>query len=422
MSSETTSPSPKRSVGKALRTERVTFKNAAGEELAARLELPPWNVGEGLPRAYCVFAHCFTCSKDIAAASHIARSLSRAGIAVLRFDFTGLGSSDGDFANTNFSSNVDDLVHAASFLEENYRAPSLLVGHSLGGAAVLAATRRIKSIEAVVTIGAPADPVHVKKNFGAKIDVIQKEGEADVQLAGRTFRIKQQFLDDIEEQTLGGALGDLEAALLVMHSPLDQTVPIGEAEKIYRAARGFKSFVSLGDADHLLTKSSDAEYAASLIGVWASRYVTLARDGDHDDEVPEPGDVIVEEIAPPYTNGVRMNQHQLTADEPKSYKGADLGPAPFELLLSGLGACTSMTLRMYADRKGWPLDRVSVKLHHERVPAEDDPKALTEHIERVVTLGGDLDADQRARLLEIADRCPVHQALENPKVITTREG
>ena len=422
MSPSNTAPKRKSSVGKAVRSERIAFKNAAGDELAARLELPPWNVGEGVPRAYCIFAHCFTCSKDILAASHVSRALSRAGFAVLRFDFTGLGNSDGDFANTNFSSNVDDLVHAANFLEENYSAPRLLVGHSLGGAAVLAATRRLKSVEAVATVGAPSDPAHVKKHFAAKLDGIKEEGGADVELGGRTFRIKQQFLDDLEAQNLGGELGELEAALLVMHSPTDDTVPISEAQKIYQAARGYRSFVSLGDANHLLSKPGDAEYVADMIGVWAKRYVTMAPDGHKGDVIPPHGDVIVEEIAPPFTNEVRTNKHQLTADEPKSVKGADLGPAPFELLLAGLGACTSMTLRMYADRKGWALKRVSVALHHERVAADDDPKAITEHFQRVITMDGDLDAEQRTRLLEIADRCPVHLALDNPKVNTTIEG
>ncbi|MFT5734749.1 MAG: putative redox protein [Planctomycetota bacterium] len=419
-SDESSAKKPSR--GKAVRTERITFQNAEGQQLAARLELPPWNVGEGVPRAFCIFAHCFTCSKDIPAASRISRALSRAGFGVLRFDFTGLGSSDGDFANTNFSSNVDDLVRAAGYLEEHHRAPALLVGHSLGGAAVLAATRRLASVEAVVSIGAPSDPGHVKRNFAANLDEIERVGEASVQLAGRTFKIKQQFLEDLDAQNLGGALGDLQAALLVMHSPLDETVPIEEAQKIYQAARGYRSFVSLGDADHLLSKVEDAEYVAAVIGAWATRYVTMQPDGNHDDVIPEVGDVIVEEIAPPYTNGVRTHRHGFTADEPAKIGGADLGPAPFELLLAGLGACTSMTLRMYADRKGWPLERVSVALHLEHVKSEDDPKDVTERFERVVTMDGDLDADQRKRLLEIADRCPVHRTLENPKVIVTREG
>jgi len=399
----------------------VTFENAEGETLAARLDLPPLAHNGGVPQAYCVFAHCFTCSKDIHAASRVARTLASRGFGVLRFDFTGLGSSDGDFANTNFTSNVDDLVRAAAFLAENHGAPQLLVGHSLGGTAVLAAARRIESVEAVVTIGAPSDPEHVASNFHASLDEIEEKGDAEVTLAGRSFRIKKQFLEDIREQNLGGAIGALDAALLVMHGPLDNTVSIDEAARIYKAARGFKSFVSLGDADHLLTRREDAEYAADLMTVWARKYVKLAAPTSSGGEpAPEPKAVRVEEVERPYTNRVRMNQHELVADEPAHLKGNDLGPAPFELLLSSLGACTSITLRMYADRKGWPVERVQVDLTHEREKT-DKPGVMFERFVREITIEGDLDDEQRARMIEIANRCPVPRALHGPKEVVTRE-
>jgi putative redox protein len=404
----------------AARSQKVTFPNAAGETLAARLDLPPLDENGGAPRAYAVLAHCFTCSKDIPAASRVARTLAGRGFGVLRFDFTGLGSSDGDFANTNFSSNVDDLVRAAEFLAEHHGPPQLLVGHSLGGAAVLAAARRVESVEAVVTIGAPSDPGHVAHHFEASLDEIEAKGEADVTLAGRHFRIKKQFLDDIEEQNLGGAIGALDAALLVMHAPLDDTVPISEARKIYEAARGYKSFVSLGDADHLLTKRVDAEYAADLITAWARKYVAMREADEAGDAPPAEKAVRVEEVERPYTNRVRTNRHELLADEPADVGGKDAGPAPFELLLASLGACTSMTVRMYADRKEWPLERLTVDLTHAREKT-DEPGVHLERFTRDIRIEGDLDDEQRARLIEIAERCPVHRALHNPKEIETRE-
>ncbi|MEM1447791.1 MAG: bifunctional alpha/beta hydrolase/OsmC family protein [Planctomycetota bacterium] len=405
------------------RSEKVTFENAGGETLAARLDLPPLEEGGGQPRAYCVFAHCFTCSKDIHAASRVARTLASRGFGVLRFDFTGLGSSDGDFANTNFSSNVEDLLRAADYLREHHGPVQLLVGHSLGGAAVLAAARRIDTVEAVATIGAPSDPGHVAHHFAASIDEIEARGEAEVTLAGRSFRIKKQFLDDIGEQTLGGAIGDLDAALLVMHAPLDDTVPISEARKIYEAARGFKSFVSLGDADHLLTKRADAEYAADLMTAWARKYVTFAeRPETPPSEVAPPavGDVRVEEVERPYTNVVRTHRHAFLADEPAEVGGNDRGASPFELLLSSLGACTTMTLRMYADRKRWPLENVRIDMSLEKEPT-DDPKHPLHRFTGDITIEGDLDATQRERLIEIAGRCPVHRAIAGPKEITMRE-
>ena len=404
-----------------VRTERVSFQGSSGV-LAARLDLPPLGVGGGVPRAYAVFAHCFTCSKDFPAASRISRALAERGYGVLRFDFTGLGGSDGDFANTNFSSNVEDLVLAAESLRERSggRGPCLLVGHSLGGAAVLVAAKVVEGVEAVVTIGAPSDPGHVVENFRASLDVIQREGQADVQLAGRTFTIKKQFLDDLEARE-GDGIGNLGAALLVMHSPTDETVPVSEARRIYDSARGYKSFVTLADAGHLLGRRQDAEYAADVIAAWASRYVDAKEPADaRDAERPERTGAIVREVARPYTNRVVFEEHELVADEPSTVGGADAGPSPFELLNAELGACTSMTLRMYADRKKWPVDDLQVRVTHERVKTDDDG-GLREEFDREIRIDGDLTEEQRERLIEIANRCPVHRALENPKEIRTRE-
>lgn len=403
------------------RTEKVTFEGSSGA-LAARLDLPPRSVGGGVPRAYAVFAHCFTCSKDFPAASRISRALAERGYGVLRFDFTGLGGSDGDFANTNFSSNVEDLVLAAEALAERSggAGPCLLVGHSLGGAAVLVAAKVIEGVEAVVTIGAPSDPGHVLENFRGSLDVIEREGQADVQLAGRTFTIKKQFLDDLGARESDG-VGNLGAALLVMHSPVDETVPVTEARKIYDSARGYKSFVTLADAGHLLGRREDAEYAADVIAAWASRYVEAHESGGAADaRRPERTGAIVREIARPFTNRVVFQEHEFVADEPAKVGGADAGPSPFELLNAALGACTSMTLRMYADRKGWPVEDLEVEVTHERVKTDHDG-GLREEFDRAIRIEGDLTDEQRARLIEIANRCPVHRALENPKEIRTRE-
>jgi len=399
------------------RSERLTFPGHAGDELAARLDLPV-----GPPRAFALFAHCFTCSKDLPAAGRLSRSLAARGFAVLRFDFTGLGSSDGDFANTTFSSNVEDLVRAAEHLRANHRPPRLLVGHSLGGAAVLAAARRLEEVEAVATIGAPADPGHIEHLLADSKEEIEREGEAEVRIAGRPFRIRRGFLDDLDEQRLGSALGALDAALLVMHGPLDETVEVDNARRIYEAARGFKSFVSLADADHLLSRKEDAQYAGEVLGAWARRYVTF---DEIEVRAAEEGSVLVEEWERPYTNRVSARSHVWLADEPPSAGALDAGPTPYELLLAGLGACTSMTLRMYAERKGWPLQKVAVHVRHDEIHARDcesceSKEGKLDRIERELELEGDLSEEQRARLLEIADRCPVHRTLQGDKEIRTR--
>ena len=410
-----------------MKSEEIRFENGRGERLAARLDRP-----EGEPRAYALFAHCFTCSKDVAASSRVSRSLAERGIAVLRFDFTGLGGSDGDLANESFSSNVQDLEAAARHLAEHYAAPRLLVGHSLGGAAVLVASSRIESVAAVATIGAPSDPAHVRELLTSDArDEIRASGRAPVRIAGRQFELGREFLEDLDRWDPERELGASRAALLVMHSPLDEIVPIEHAERIYRASRGFRSFVSLGTADHLLSDKRDARYAADVLGAWASRYVEEPERAEDAATVPSvaKGEVLVEELERPFTNRVVSGEgrHVLLADEPAKVGGADRGPSPYDYLLAALGTCTSMTLRMVAEREDIPLQHVSVRLRHERIHAEDCEDCETKtgwvaRIDRRLTLTGELTEEQRARLRTVADRCPVHRTLEGEvKVRTTLE-
>ena len=397
--------------------EKVEFSNGRGQSLAALLELPDSPV-----RAYALFAHCFTCGKDIAAAARIARGLTARGIGVLRFDFTGLGSSEGDFANTNFSSNVSDLVAAADFLRESDRAPNLLIGHSLGGAAVLFAGGQIPEVTAVATIGAPATPEHVIKQFHADLDAIERSGEAEVSLAGRPFRIQKQFLDDLKSQDLDAVIGGWKRALLIMHAPLDEVVSIDEAGKIFQAAKHPKSFISLDGADHLLSDIGRAQYAANTIAAWAESYLPEPEQSTPP-EVAK-GKLHVGEGNHRFLRDLYSDDHHWLADEPKSFGGDNLGPDPYEHLLAALGACTSMTIRMYANRKSWPLEDVGVTLSHSRKHRDDCDDCDAEErklevLRREITLDGPLDEDQRERLLQIADRCPVHRTLEGNLEIET---
>ncbi|WP_171207214.1 MULTISPECIES: bifunctional alpha/beta hydrolase/OsmC family protein [unclassified Ruegeria] len=399
-------------------TERVTFAGHDGSRLAARLDLP-----DGPVLATALFAHCFTCSKDIPAARRISARLAAMGIAVLRFDFTGLGHSEGEFANTTFTSNVQDLTAAAQYLAGRDMAPALLIGHSLGGAAVLRARASIASVKAVVTLGAPADPGHVSHHFEAALPEIEKDGSAEVSLGGRPFRIGKAFVDDISETALTPAIANLNAALLILHAPLDSTVSIDNASSIFMAAKHPKSFVTLDDADHLITRIEDANYAADVITAWVSRYVKLSPPAPPIG-APE-GVVRVTEADPSgFLQDIQSGpHHHAIADEPVSYGGTDRGMSPYGFVSSGLGACTSMTIRMYARRKRWPLTSVSVDVCHNKVHAQDAGLAINEGkvdvFRRKIRLQGPLDDAQRAKLMEIADRCPVHRTLEGTVQITT---
>jgi putative redox protein len=399
-------------------SERFDFPNARGEKLSALLDRPA-----GTPIAFALFAHCFTCGKDNLAAKRIAERLTGRGIAVLRFDFTGLGASEGEFANTNFSSNVADLVAAANHMRVMFKAPEILIGHSLGGAAVLCAAADLPEARAVVTIGAPSDPAHVVDLFAQHVPDIQAQGEVEVKLAGRPFRIRREFLEDIADQRLKDRVSKLRKALLVLHSPTDDTVGIDNASAIFLAAKHPKSFVSLDGADHLLSKRRDAVYAADVIAAWAERYLDMVPEPDM---APLEGVLVEETHNGKFEQAIIVGPYRYLADEPMSAGGNGAGPNPYEYLLAALGACTSMTIRLYAERKQLPLRHVSVLLKHDKIHAEDcencETKAgMIDRIDRTVTLEGELDEAQRAKLLEIADKCPVHRTLSSEVEIKTKE-
>ena len=396
-------------------SEHVRFAGSQGHELDARLDRPP-----GPLRGCALFAHCFSCSKETRAASRISRALAQRGIAVLRFDFTGLGASEGEFSETNFSTNVADIVAAARFLGSEYGPVNLLVGHSLGGAGVLAAAADIPQADAVATINSPADPAHVENLLGQAVADIRQTGEAEVDLAGRPFVIEKQFLDDIQQHKLADKVRDMRKALMIFHAPADATVSIDHASCIFQAARHPKSFVSLDGADHMLTRRQDSEFVAGMLAAWLEPY--LQSDGEN---LPETGQVVVRE-APTgrFTQEVRAGRHRLFGDEPVAVGGDDAGPSPYDYLLVALGTCTAMTLRLYADRKKLPLEQVTVELFHDKIHAKDCEECETregriDHIDQRISMTGDLDNAKRARMLEIADKCPVHRTLESEIHITT---
>lgn len=403
-----------------MKTQRLRFKNTLGIELGARLDQPDVPV----PVAYAVFSHCFTCNKDYKFIRQVARALTEQGIAVLCLDFTGLGDSAGRFEDSNFSTSVADVIAAARFLADEYRPPALLVGHSLGGTVMLAAAGELPQVRAVATLNAPFEPRHIVHHFSGIVDRIEAEGGADAVIGGRTYRVTRQLLHDLRGRQMTDTIRRLDAALLVLHAPRDETVGIDNAGRIFEAARHPKSFVSLDGADHLLSREADARYAGQLIATWARRYLddsgTVAMT-----PAAEPGIVTARSREARYVTDLELGAHRLTADEPLATGGKDLGPAPYQLLAAALGACTCITLRMYAERKGWPLAGVTVRVRHGKSPAaagadDSGTPVRADRISCEIALAGPLDAGQRQRLREIADRCPVHRTLQEGIAIDTR--
>lgn len=401
-----------------MNSEKVSFKNRLGQTLSGRLELPAASYAHN----FAIFAHCFTCTKNLSAVRNISRALTTKGIGVLRFDFTGLGESDGAFENTNFSGNVDDLIAASNFLSEKYKTPSILVGHSLGGAAAIFAASELPEIKAVATIGAPSNPDHVKHLFKSSLAEIEASGLAEVQLSGRSFNIKKQFLDDLESKSLATVVKNMRKALLIMHSPQDELVGIKNAEEIYVAAHHPKSFVSLDGADHLLSEKDDSRYAGGVIAEWATRYIELPTNRELDTS----NDVVASlNDETPFTTAMKVGDHYITADEPESYGGNNFGPSPYQLVSAGLSACTAMTIQMYARRKQWPVQNVEVHTTYSKDHALDcenceSDAAKIDTFKREIKFEGALDDKQIERLLQIANKCPVHKTLESETQIFTK--
>lgn len=397
---------------RAMQSQRITFQGASGARLSARLSLP----ADEKVRACALFAHCFTCSKDLKAAVNISRAMAQQGLAVMRFDFTGLGESEGDFAGTTFKSNIEDLLAASSFMERTFDAPAILIGHSFGGAAVLQAAARLPSVRAVATIGAPFDPAHVRNLFVDALPEIEARGSADVVLGGRRFTLGERFVRNLEAHNVEKTLAELGRPLLIFHSPVDNTVGIENAAELYQAARHPKSFVSLDDADHLLLRERDSLYVGSVLAAWASLYLEPIPEPQTVEELSADNVVTARTSTGAFRTEIRVGRHSIVADEPTAVGGENLGPTPYDLLAGALGACTTMTLRMYADRKRWPLEEAVVTLKHSRVHEVDeerceDADARLDQLDRELTLTGPLTPEQRERLREIADRCPVHRTL-----------
>ncbi|MEO6683109.1 MAG: bifunctional alpha/beta hydrolase/OsmC family protein [Ginsengibacter sp.] len=397
---------------------KVSFKNKNGQNLSGRLELPKNRRAHN----FALFAHCFTCNKNLNAIRNISRSLTLAGFGVLRFDFTGLGESEGDFENTNFSGNVEDLVMAATWLEENYSAPTILIGHSLGGAAVIYASAQLSYVKAVAVINSPADPAHVKHLLKNNKQEIEEKGEATVHLEGRDFTIKKQFLDDLENKPLSKIVNSFKKAFLILHSPQDTTVFIDNAEKLYHAARHPKSFISLDGADHLLSDNVDSQYAGNVIAGWATRYVEIPKP----DEPTSTSEVAASlDSEEKFTTHLKLGDHFFIADEPTSFGGNNFGPSPYQFFSASLAACTAMTIQMYARRKNWEVTNVTVHINHGKEYAIDcenceDDSAKIDTLHKEISFEGTLSEEQINRLLEIADRCPVHKTMTSQTQIISK--
>ncbi|WP_019038548.1 bifunctional alpha/beta hydrolase/OsmC family protein [Psychroflexus tropicus] len=393
--------------------EKVTFQNKNGEDLIGRLQFPD----EQHAKAYAIFAHCFTCGKNLKVIREISTALTKLGIAVLRFDFTGLGQSDGDFEETNFSHDIEDLIEASNFLKQNYEAPKLIIGHSLGGTAALFASQKIDSLKAIVSIASPSQPSHVEELIVRST----KEGSAgddsnsvEISLGGKDFTIKKQFLDDIKSKDTASFLGDLKIPYLIMHSPQDRIVSIDNAEDLYKWSHHPKSFISLDKADHLLNTNVDASYIGSLIGHWSSNSLELTKDKNTAME-SESQSAAVLNNEDKFTTQMKVGDFEMIGDEPESYGGHNFGPAPYDFLTAGLAECTAMTLHVYARQKKWALKEVKVHVDYEKKKIEDeDGKAIKkDFISKKIEILGDLDEDQKKRLVEIGERCPVNRTLHS---------
>ena len=402
-----------------MKSKNLNFKNKEGKELSGILHLPV----DDKPIAIIIFAHCFTCNKDLRAVRNLSAEISSQGLGIFLFDFTGLGKSDGDFSDTNFSSNVDDLIKASKMIEKRFPLPQVFLGHSLGGAAVLKAASNLSTIKAIATIGAPFNPFHVTKLFSEKIEEIKSNGKATVNIGGRPFKLSRDFIHDLDDQNQTATIKNLRRPLLVMHSPQDTIVGIENAASIYQAAHHPKSFISLNNADHLLSDKRHSTYAAKMVANWVvavfekNDEATLIKTKEEEDTVSE-GFVRAKTYSDSFATPVLAGSHRLLIDEPESLGGSDLGPTPYDLLAGSLAACTTLTIQMYAQRKKWPLEEVVVEVkhsHRHKIDCEEsvEIEKKIDHFEKIIYFEGELSDDQINRLKDIANRCPVHRTLEN---------
>lgn len=391
--------------------------NKAGEKLAAHLVIP----ADEQINNIAIFAHCFTCSSSLFVVKNISNELIEKGISVLNFDFTGLGHSEGDFSETNFSNNISDLEDVNSFLTETYIAPTILIGHSLGGAAAIIAASQLENIKAVVSIAAPSYVKHITRHFQNFDEIIKEKGHAMLSIGGRPFTIRKQFIDDLEKHNLEEVVKGLRKPIMIMHSPQDNIVDIENAGRLYNNAFHPKSFISLDGADHLVRNKKDAAYIANVIASWVERYVPIAANGTNEAIMLKNVDgeqvLVYHETSVPYTNHIYTKTQHILGDEPIDFGGNDLGLSPYELLIAAIGSCTTLTLKLYAKRKEWDLREVYVYLSYAKKHAEEienrEPEAMgkLDFIRKKLKLVGNLSEEQIIKLKEIASKCPVHKTV-----------